>query len=277
MIVPNQFITVKWHHKNRVHYESKGYKFTAYKDEFQVKAEDMNPTSHNKVKVQCDYCGAVMTRDFRRYILEHDEELGDTCHKCKRIKQEKTNQQKYGVDWCLQREDFKQKQIDTCREKYGVDYISQDAEFRQSVISSCLERYGVSNISCNEDIKRKKSESFYEHGTCPTSQQQIQLCEMLKEIYGKCELNYPVDGCSLDCYVEIDGIKIDVEYDGWYWHKDKQESDKRRNYFLIHKGYRVLRFICKNEMPTKECIQKNIDKIVKNGNHLIIVDLINDR
>lgn len=277
MIVPNQFITVKWHPKNKAYYESKGYKFTAYNDEFLVRAEDVNPTSHYKVNVQCDYCGSVMVRDFRRYVLGHDDVVGDTCHKCKRIKQENTNKQKYGVSWCLQRDDFKQKQIDTCRAKYGVDYISQDVNFRQSVVNSCLERYGVPNVSCDETVKCKKAMSFYEHGSCSTSQQQIQLCKVLEKLYGKCELNYPVFGCSLDCYVEIDGIKIDVEYDGWYWHKNKQEEDRRRNYFLIRNGYRVLRFLCDKINPTEECVKENIDKIVNNNKHLIIVDLINAR
>lgn len=96
----------------------------------------------------------------------------------------------------------------------------------------------------------------------------------LKTIYENCELNYPVGNCSLDCYVEVDGNKIDVEYDGWYWHKDKQEKDKRRNYWLIKQGYKVLRYIAyKDIVPSIESLQENINKLIDFDKAIIVIEL----
>ena len=36
-----------------------------------------------------------------------------------------------------------------------------------------------------------------------------------------CFPKYPFECYSFDCLVVIDKIKIDVEYDGLYWHKKK--------------------------------------------------------
>ena len=59
MIIPNQFIEVRWHYTNKDFYISKGYVFTKFNDVFFVKAEDMNPTSHIKIKIKCDHCDRV--------------------------------------------------------------------------------------------------------------------------------------------------------------------------------------------------------------------------
>lgn len=274
MLVQNQFLKVKWHHKNRSWYESKGYIFTKYKEEFSVKVEDLNPTTHDEVSVICDVCGKVIQRSYRRYLRERDEEFGDTCISCKKEKQARTNKEKYGVDWCLQREDFKQKQINTCRDRYGVDYISQDKTFRENVVKSCRDRYGYDYVSQVPQFAEKARLTFYKNGNCPTSQQQLQMYNSLKTIYENCELNYPVGNCSLDCYVEVDGNKIDVEYDGWYWHKNKQEKDKRRNYWLIKQGYKILRYVAyKDIVPSIESLQENINKLIDFDKAIIVIEL----
>jgi very-short-patch-repair endonuclease len=80
-------------------------------------------------------------------------------------------------------------------------------------------------------------------------------------------------GFSLDCFIEVEGIKIDVEYDGWYWHKNRREQDKRKNDFLIDRGYRVLRIRANRKAPTKEQIIKAVDYLVKDNHHLAYIDL----
>lgn len=274
MLIPNQYIKTIWHYKNKEHFENKGYKFTAFRDELIVKAEDLSNESHEKVYVQCDGCGAVFQRSFRHYIKEHDKQYGDCCRKCNRKIAMRTNKERYGVEWCLKRDDFKQKQKDTCLERYGVEYISQNKEFRDNVKSSCLEKYGVENVSMLDDVKDKKALSFYKNGTCPTSKPQLELYKILKEMYGNCELNYPVGRCSLDCMVVVDGVRIDVEFDGVYWHRDTEDKDRRRNYYVIKSGYKVLRFFRDGQMPTREQIKSNIDILVNTDKHFIKIDMV---
>ena len=84
-----------------------------------------------------------------------------------------------------------------------------------------------------------------------------------------------MDRINLDCMVCFDGYKIDVEYDGLYYHKDRQEKDKRRNYFLIKQGYKVLRIKGnkKDDIPTEEQIIKAIDCLVKGNRSYIEIDM----
>ena len=56
MLVENQYISVVWNRVNKKYYTNKGYIFTAYGDEFYVKAEDLTKSSHEKVRVVCDCC-----------------------------------------------------------------------------------------------------------------------------------------------------------------------------------------------------------------------------
>lgn len=273
MLVENQWIKMRWHYKNKSHFESKGYKFTSFGDDVMIKAEDLRPESHEKVMVKCDGCGEVFNRDFRDYVKEHDNEYGDCCRKCNRKKAVRTNRELYGVDWCLQREDFKQKQKDTCLEKYGVEYISQDASFRQAVINSCRERYGVDNVSYDDSVKKKKIESFYKNGTCPTSKPQLELHNILEEMYGHCDLNYPLSWYSLDCFIEVNGVGIDVEFDGSYWHTGKEDKDARRDKYVQGCGYKVLRFFSSGKLPTKEQIKTNVDALVNTDTKYIRIDM----
>jgi len=49
-------VKIKWHSTNIKHYESKGYHFTNYGDEFEVKIEDLSKGSNANVIIECDGC-----------------------------------------------------------------------------------------------------------------------------------------------------------------------------------------------------------------------------
>ena len=69
-----------------------------------------------------------------------------------------------------------------------------------------------------------------------------------------------VGKCELDFVIENKGLKIDVECDGYDWHtKDfKQvERDRKRDRFMLSKGYIVLRF-------SGSQIEKDIFRCVQN-------------
>ena len=56
---------------------------------------------------------------------------------------------------------------------------------------------------------------------------------MLEEIYPDyfSELNYVLSSLFLDIILIVnDEIKIDIEYDGNYWHKDSQKDRRRDEY-----------------------------------------------
>lgn len=55
---------------------------------------------------------------------------------------------------------------------------------------------------------------------------------MLKEHYKeyKIKINYPLSTLALDVFLNIDNIKIDIEYDGEHWHLDEAKDRRRDEY-----------------------------------------------
>lgn len=87
MLVENQYISVVWNRVNKKYYTNKGYIFTAYGDEFYVKAEDLTKSSHEKVRVVCDCCSneyEMLYVSYWKIINSQDRKI--TCRKCSAIK-----------------------------------------------------------------------------------------------------------------------------------------------------------------------------------------------
>lgn len=82
MLKPNQIIRTKWNGRNKKYYIEKGYVFTYMGNEFDVKVEDLLPSSKSLVVVCCDYCGKETIKKFQTYKNQHDVLLGDCCKKC---------------------------------------------------------------------------------------------------------------------------------------------------------------------------------------------------
>lgn len=178
----------------------------------------------------------------------------------------KTNLEKYGVEHHMKLEESKNKSKETSMKRYGVEFYVQTKEYKERKRQTCLEKYGVENPIQNEKVKEKIRKSFYKNGTCPTSKPQIKLYNLLKENYEYCELNYPCGMCSLDVMIKIKDIKIDIEYDGEYWHKNRINQDRKRDYFIKSKGYKIIRIKGNVKIPTKEQLIEAIDYLVK-SNH----------
>ena len=104
---------------------------------------------------------------------------------------------------------------------------------------------------------------------------ELDLYNLLKEIYGDNNvfLNYPVDKIALDCMLNYKDNKIDIEYDGVFWHKNKKKKDAQRNYFLMTKGYKIIRILGNYEIPNKEQLKQTIDCLVKGKQKLIRINM----
>ena len=82
-------------------------------------------------------------------------------------------------------------------------------------------------------------------------------------MYGNCKLEEPCGRYSIDCFVEIDGYRIDVEYDGWFHHQNK-ERDNRRDEYMIEHGYKALRVLGnkRDDIPTAEQIDEAMQQLL---------------
>ena len=182
---------------------------------------------------------------------------------------------KYGVSHPAQSEEIREKMRQTTKDRYGVEYASQSEEIKNRIQQTIRKKYGVEYISQSEDIKEKKRNTLIEHygvesafqiNSVPVSSQQMQLYQMIAKKYPGAELNFPYSTCSLDIFVDINGVKIDIEYDGSYWHQD-QQRDLKRDKFLQSQGFKTLRVRSGHLLPTEQELFDAIDYLVNTEHH----------
>lgn len=289
MLVPNQQVEMCWNNRNKSRYISLGYEYTGRYTMFLVKVEDLLDTSKKKVKVICDNCGKEMIRPYREYIKYHDNTFGDLCTKCCTRKRESTCMKKYGnknpsqveifkekrtnthlklygVENAFQSDVFKNKSKQTCLEKYGTEYANQCENIKSKIRNTCIIKYGGTNPNKSEKVREKINNTLLRHGNIKTSNAQFEMYNILDDMYSNVTLNYIVGRCTLDCMVEIKSQHIDIEYDGQYWHQQRENEDRRRDFYLMRRGYKVLRIKANNDVPSREQLKQGIDYLV-NGNH----------
>lgn len=292
MIIENQTIIMTWTNRNKEYYIAKGYIFTKIYDKFEVKLEDVPLQSHVEVLVKCDYCGDVIKVKYQNYNNIKCPDNKYACGKCKKHKIKTSVLNKYGVENIFQVEEIKYKIQETNLYKYGTKSYSSTNEYKEKVKRTSLLKYGKESYTQTQEYKEKvittnlRNRGYKYHTQDPiviekimkslsdnnngkVSKPQYQLFLLLKEMYGNCELNYPCGKCLLDCMVEINGLKIDFEFDGEYWHKNKENEDRKRNYFVLSQGYVIVRILGNRVIPTKQEIQDAVNQLISKNKHLI--------
>lgn len=185
-----------------------------------------------------------------------------------------TNMKRYGVSYYSQTEEFKEKFKQTSLENWGVEHPFQNNEVLDKVKQTCIDRYGVEWAMQNSEIAKKSMNALIKKNGHKISSQQEEIFLLLKKEFENIEINYPYGNCVLDMALFLDDIKIDIEYDGWYWHQDKQR-DRRRDEYLKSEGWKVLRIKSGHNIPEIHTILNKIN-ILQNTNrkytHIILDD-----
>lgn len=159
-------------------------------------------------------------------------------------------------------------------ERYGFVSAASSPEIRSKIKQTNLQKYGYTSCLSNPEIKAKAIKTMERNGTVNTSSQQLKLYEIIKNKYpDTVVLNKAVNDVSLDIGLNIGGCLIDVEYDGWYWHKNRENFDRKRDYFLYSKGYKVLRIRSVYALPTEKEIFDAIDYLVNTEHYHKIITL----
>lgn len=73
---------IKWNPSNREWYQSKGYKYTFWHEEFEVKTEDLAPTSQAIIDIKCDYCNSPHQMTYEKYVRKYKNNSSGK-HSCK--------------------------------------------------------------------------------------------------------------------------------------------------------------------------------------------------
>ena len=115
----------------------------------------------------------------------------------------------------------------------------QNPKFREMVIKKIRKRMlNGGAVIANAGIKNP-------------SKPQVKLYRFLKKFYPNAKLNFPIkirgsSWYSLD--VAIPELKIDFEFDGEYWHKNRKTEDFFRDENLIERGWCVTRIKGEKEL-----------------------------
>lgn len=390
MLLKTEKVLLKWNNKYKSYYINRGYVFTKYGDEFEVKIEDLQNSSGVYINIECDYCHEDFTATYKQYNKYRKSITNkDCCKSCKILKIQETNlvkygvenysetkeyhdkckitslanwgtehpmqndelknkakessilkfgvdsymktdeckekiiktnlekyktkspmqnesvkektkitnmlrygvnnpfeseqvkikikrhyQNKYGVDNYVQTQEYKDRSKETLFQNYGVYHPMYSEEIKSKLKKTNLERYGVEWSFLNKEIREKIINSFYKNGTQKTSSQQLEIYNLLNNSGYNVELNYPFSRCNLDIALFINDIKIDVEYDCWYWHDFKK--DIKRDKYLESQGWKIFRIKSGHKIPSLDQIQEQINKLINDKNryytHIILDD-----
>lgn len=163
----------------------------------------------------------------------------------------------------------KLKQKETSLKRYGVDNPSKHPDIIQKIKQTHLEKYGVENIMQIPEIKeqslRKRAITVYLEGS-KVSTQQIYINKLLNW-----ELNYPVDKLNLDIANPKENIYIEYHGSG-HWlsvemgdisEKEFNEKERKRQYFLKNRGWKLIRIISKKDyLPSDDELLEIINKCI---------------
>lgn len=253
-----------------------------YKNGNIVKAEELPHGSSKKIICTCDICGKEKVKMVWQYyeVLNHND--GHYyCHECinhdnellqsRNTKYIQTCLEKYGETSPMKLESVKEKLKKTNLEKYGTENpvvlynnsACHTPEARQKAMKTMRDKYGGCGFEI-EANRQKGLESLANSGKVPISSQQLEVYNLLKVLFPAAKIsepNFPLSTLSLDNTLEVDGIKIDIESDGKYWHQNPQK-DRARDEIVKQFGYKILRIKFDHKVPTKEELKEALDKLI---------------
>ena len=202
--------------------------------------------------------------NLEKYGVEHpfqSEEINE--------KKKQTSLERYGVEHPSQNKEIKEKSKQTCLEKYGVEHPNQSQIVKEKIKETSLKHFGVENYNQTQEARENHSKRMKNGGAVYAlsfnqnpSKPQVELYELVKSLFPEESiLNFPAQGKSGKSYsldIAILSLKIDVEYDGSYWHQD-EEKDEERQKDLENLGWKFLRY--RDYIPTLEELRDSLNRI----------------
>ena len=192
------------------------------------------------------------------------EKYGDTFRQKNCEKAQNTLLERYGYNNPSLCEEFVIKRQKTCLDKYGYNNVLLIPEIKEKIKVTNLEKYGCENPLSSHDIRRKCAKTLHSSGKIATSSQQKTIFDMIVKNFpeNQVELNYVIDNYFLDiCILDF---KLNIEYDGNYWHSFTEEKDRKRDDLLLSYGYNIIRIKSDRKIPEESYIINYIKIILQN-------------
>lgn len=273
-------VSIKIGGRNIKHYQALGYDVHKTNECIIVPVEHLSLESHSNVEVSCDYCGEIIVKEYRNLMRERKNNVNhkDCCKNCINKKTSETNNILYGVLNTFQRKETKEKIKKTNILRYGVENISSletnkknksDRMLKKDVSEkmkirikreeTTLKKYGV---KCSLNLPQSRDALIKTQNIASSQQKMIfgMLLKYYKERDVFLDMNYVENPFSLDIILIYGYIKIDIEYDSWYWHNKK--SDRKRDEVLKSRRYKILRIKSGRKIPDEELLLKEINELL---------------
>lgn len=181
--------------------------------------------------------------------------------------------------------DFKERISSTLKRRYKSGELKsriRDKDVQEKIQKTLFEKYGVNNPYQIKEIKQKALErtnhpehrkiirdrminggavkalrmSVYSNPSKP----QLTLYERVKSIFCDSILNEPVGNRYL-ADIFVPSKKLIIEYDGSYFHKDKEKDDRRDDYLLKH-GFATIRY--RDRIPSTSELKADVGRVMAN-------------
>jgi hypothetical protein len=91
-----------------------------------------------------------------------------------------------------------------------------------------------------------------------SSEPEIRILSELKWFFDEINSRYKINGVEIDIFLPI--YNLGIEYDGSYFHKDKENNDLRKNKFLLSQNINLIRV---RELPLRTLSDNDV--VVDNG------------
>jgi hypothetical protein len=145
------------------HIISKGYD-VKLKDIIEIKPEDLNCGSHIIIDVKCDVCGKEKKLAFQKYFKSIKNANFYACSsKCAQEKVKKTSIKKFGKEYYMQTDEYKDRVNLTDIEKYGCHH-TQNSEVKEKQRNSIIKKYGVDNYFKSDEFKENNNKILESKG-----------------------------------------------------------------------------------------------------------------
>jgi hypothetical protein len=111
--------------------------------------------------------------------------------------------------------------------------------------------------------------------TNQTSESEIRILTEMIYIFDEVSSRYKeIGGEEID--VLIKSLNVGIEYDGWYWHRDKEKKDQDKNDHFEKNGIKIIRVrVAPLNLISESDISVKKDSITKNDLNLIVQKIFN--
>jgi hypothetical protein len=239
MDIENTKMKVRVNNFNEEHFKSLGYN-VAKNEYIEIFIKELPKGSGLKIDVECNFCGKVFKKAYRRY-LETKNNL--CCKECKDLKMVETSIEKYGFSCSLRNKTVQNKSKEKNMKNLGVQFPFQNKSILEKCVNTSVEIYGKKYMGSSISRQQKYFHNLY-GGILNYSEFPYRLDIFLVEE----KIYFEYDGSGHELSVKM-GRKTKEEFD---------ENEILRKKFLKEMGYREFRIISNNDVLPEDNILMGI-------------------